>query len=52
MNGIAPEIGLAVRSWRIIISYRYQYRYLINGENPASKNLESAKNLLGVGFCW
>lgn len=52
MNALAPEIGLAVREWRFILSYRYQYRYVLNRERPASDNLGSAKHLLGLGFCW
>lgn len=52
MNGIAPEAGLAVRVWRVILSYRYQHRYIINREAPASDNLGNARQLLGVGFCW
>lgn len=52
MNALAPEIGLAVREWRVILSYRYQYRYVINRERPASDNLGSPKHLIGLGFCW
>lgn len=52
MNAFAPEIGLAVREWRFILSYRYQYRYMINREKPVSENLGSAKHLIGIGFCW
>ena len=46
MNAFAPEIGLAVREWRVILSYRYQYRYVINREKPASDNLGSPKHLI------
>ena len=52
MNGIAPEAGIAVRVWRVIFSYRYQYRYILNREAPASDNLSNARQLFGVGFCW
>lgn len=52
MHVVAPEIGLAVRVWRVVLSYRYQYRYTLNKETPASDNLGSAKNLLGIGICW
>lgn len=52
MHALAPEIGLAVRSWRIILSYRFQYRYVLNKETPLSDNFGSPKNLFGIGFCW
>lgn len=52
MNALAPEIGLAVRVWRVVLSYRFQYRYVLNKETPASDNLGSSKSLLGIGFCW
>ena len=52
MNAFAPEIGLGVRVWRVVLSYRYQYRYMLNKERPASDALGKAKNLLGIGFCW
>ena len=52
MHALAPEVGIAVRMWRVIISYRYQYRYVINKETPTSDNLGSPKNLFGIGFCW
>ena len=52
MNALAPEAGIAVRVWRVILSYRYQYRYLLNMEKPASDNLGQSRNLLGIGICW
>ena len=52
LHALAPEIGLAVRSWRIILSYRFQYRYVLNKETPLSDNFGSPKNLFGIGFCW
>ena len=52
MNAITPEIGLGVRVWRVVLSYRYQYRYLLNKEKPASDNLGKNRSLLGIGFCW
>ena len=52
MNALAPEIGLAVRSWRVVLSYRYQYRYVLNKERPASNNLGQTRHLIGLGFCW
>ena len=52
MNAFTPEIGLAVREWRVILSYRYQYRYVLNKERPASNNLGNARHLIGLGFCW
>ena len=52
MNVFAPEIGLAVREWRVVLSYRYQYRYVLNKERPASDNLGNPKHLIGLGFCW
>jgi len=52
MNVLAPELGLGVRVWRVVLSYRYQYRYVLNRERPASNNLGKARNLIGIGFCW
>lgn len=52
MNVLAPEAGIAVRVWRVVLSYRYQYRYVLNKEKPASDNLGKSRNLLGIGFCW
>ena len=52
MNALAPEAGVAVRFWRVILSYRYQYRYVLNKEKPASDNLGQPRNLLGIGICW
>lgn len=52
MHTLAPEIGAAVRVWRVVMSYRYQYRVVINRESPASDNLGMARNLIGLGFCW
>lgn len=52
MNALTPEIGLGVRVWRVVLSYRYQYRYMLNKERPASDNLGKSRNLLGIGFCW
>ena len=52
MHSFAPEAGVAMRIWRVVLSYRYQYRYVLNKERPASDNLESARNLIGLGFCW
>ena len=52
MNAFAPEMGLAVREWRFVLTYRYQYRYVINREKTASDNLGSPKHLVGLGFCW
>jgi hypothetical protein len=52
MNALAPEAGIAVRFWRAILSYRYQYRYVLNKEKPASDNLGQPRNLLGIGICW
>jgi tetratricopeptide (TPR) repeat protein len=52
MHALAPEIGAAVRVWRVVLSYRYQYRVVINRESPASDNLGMARNLIGLGFCW
>ena len=52
MHVLAPEVGIAVRMWRVILSYRFQYRYVINKQTPTSDNLGNAKNLFGIGFCW
>ena len=52
IHAVAPEIGLAVRVWRVVLSYRYQYRYILNIDQPVSDNLGKARNLLGLGFCW
>lgn len=52
MHAIAPEVGIAVRMWRIILSYRYQYRYVLNEDKPVSDNFGKSRNLLGIGFCW
>lgn len=52
IHAVAPEIGLAVRVWRVVLSYRYQYRYILNVDPPVSDNLGKARNLLGLGFCW
>jgi hypothetical protein len=52
MHVLAPEVGSAVRMWRVILSYRFQYRYVINKQTPTSDNLGNAKNLFGIGFCW
>lgn len=52
MNALTPEIGLAVRVWRVVFSYRYQYRYVMNKEKPVSDELGKARNLIGLGFCW
>lgn len=52
MHVLAPEIGIAVRVWRVVLSYRYQYRYVLNKEMPAADNLGKPRNLIGVGFCW
>ena len=52
MHVLAPEVGIAIRMWRVILSYRFQYRYVINKQTPTSDNLGNAKNLFGIGFCW
>jgi len=52
MHALAPEIGVAVRMWRVVLSYRYQYRYMLNIDKPVSDDLGKSRNLLGVGFCW
>ena len=52
MHALAPEIGITMRVWRLVFSYRYQYRYVINREAPASDYLASPRNLMGLGFCW
>lgn len=52
MHALAPEIGLTVRVWRVVFSYRYQYRYVMNKEKPVSDELGKARNLIGLGFCW
>lgn len=48
----APEAGVAVRLWRIVLSYRYQYRYLITKQVPVSNNIGAHRQLLSVGICW
>ena len=52
IHAVAPEIGLAVRVWRAVLSYRYQYRYILNIDQPVSDNLGKSRNLIGLGFCW
>lgn len=52
IHTLAPEAGIAVRIWRVVFSYRYQYRYLLNVEKPVSDQMEKARNLFGVGICW
>lgn len=52
MHALAPEIGVAVRMWRVVLSYRYQYRYMLNIDKPVSDDLGKSRNLLGLGFCW
>ena len=52
MHALAPEVGVAVRIWRVVLSYRYQYRYMLNKEYPVSDELGKARNLLGIGICW
>ncbi|MBO7050185.1 MAG: tetratricopeptide repeat protein [Bacteroidaceae bacterium] len=52
IHAVAPEVGLAVRVWRLVLSYRYQYRYILNIDQPVSDDLVRPRNLLGVGFCW
>ena len=52
LHAVAPEIGIALREWRFILSYRYQFRYVIKEEKPLSDNFGSARNLIGIGFCW
>lgn len=52
MNALAPEIGIGVRVWRVVLSYRFQYRYVMNKEKPTSDDLGKARNLLGIGICW
>lgn len=52
MHAIAPEVGVAVRVWRVILSYRYQYRYVLIEDKPVSDNFGKGRNLIGLGFCW
>lgn len=52
MNAVAPEAGIAVRLWRVIFSYRYQYRYPLNVEKSLSDDFCKSRNLIGLGFCW
>lgn len=52
LHAVAPEIGIALREWRFILSYRYQFRYVIGGEKPLSDNFGTARNIIGIGFCW
>jgi len=52
-NGAAPEIGLALKYWRLIVKGTYQYTYWINNndyEDLLKKNTHGFH--LGVGFCW
>ena len=52
MHALAPEAGVAIRIWRVVLSYRFQYRYMLNHEEPVSDDLGKARNMLGIGICW
>ncbi|MBR4811413.1 MAG: tetratricopeptide repeat protein [Bacteroidaceae bacterium] len=52
MHAIAPEAGVAIRIWRVVLSYRLQYRYMLNKEKPVSDELGKTRNMLGIGICW
>ena len=52
MHALAPEVGVAVRIWRVILSYRFQYRYILTPDKPVSDELGKSRSLLGIGFCW
>lgn len=52
INAVAPEVGIAVRVWRGVLSYRLQFRYVLGEEKPLSDNFGKTRNLIGLGFCW
>ena len=52
MNVLAPEAGIAIRVWRVILNYRFQYRYVMNKEKIVSDDFGKPRHLIGIGFCW
>lgn len=51
-NAVAPEIGIAIKSWRIVLNYKLQYRYVINTQEEAEDFLGGVHHSFGIGFCW
>ena len=51
-NAIAPEVGLAVRVWRIALNYKLQYRYVFENGGIGKDILGGVHHSFGIGFCW
>ena len=51
-NAVTPEVGLAVRVWRISLNYKFQYRYLIEKGSDAEQIMGGTRHSFGIGFCW
>lgn len=51
-SGIAPEVGLSGKIWRIVLSYRFQYKYCLSKEEGVSDMMGKTGHLFTIGFCW
>lgn len=51
-HALAPEVGVAVRIWRIALNYKLQYRYVFGDDDLGSDILGGTKSSFGIGFCW
>lgn len=51
-HALSPEVGLAIRVWRIAFNYKLQYRYVFGDDELGSDILGGTRNSFGIGFCW
>ena len=51
-NAVAPELGVAIRVWRIALNYRLQYRYVFTNEDIGKDILGGIRHSFGIGYCW
>lgn len=51
-SGLAPELGVAGKIWRITLSYRFQYRYCLSKDESISNMMGKTGHMFALGICW
>ncbi len=51
-HAVAPEAGIILKYWRIVVNYKYQYRYWIGQPQEIANKFGTSCHSFGVGFAW
>ena len=52
IHAYAPEIGVVLKTWRVVLNMKYQYRYVLDKSSAANELMRGGRCSFGLGYCW